>query len=179
MFADVLWRATAMFRLLTVLAVFALATGCGGETADRLPDFPDQPDQLVLFSIDGPTYNKTEGELPEHLAKGELFHHQPVLGKIEITDPEKRRAVVSAVKEAARTKPDLALKCFTPRHAIRFIKGGETVEMLICFQCGNYKTFLNGTQDRSGTRSISNSEEARTLLNKTLADAGVPLAAED
>jgi hypothetical protein len=163
-----------MPRPLLVLVAFTLAVGCGGEAVNRLAD---EPDQLVLFSIDGPIYFKSEGVLPEAQAKGELLHGYPVLGKVEITDPEKRRAVVSAIKEAVRDKPEYGMNCFIPRHAVRSVKGGGTVEMLICFQCRIYEIYRDGKPDRAGSGLIS--QNAKTLLNTTLTDAGVPLAAED
>ena len=170
----ILLRAMAMLRLLTVLGGLTLVTGCGGGAANRLDD---DPDQLVLYSIDGPTYFRSEGVLPEGLAKGELLHGYPVLGKVEISDPEKRRAVVSAIKEAVRKKPEYGMNCFIPRHAVRSVKGGEEVVVLICFQCRNYEIYRDGEPDRVGSGLIS--QEAKTLLNATLADAGVRLAAED
>src|SRR5437763_6784569 len=98
-----------MIRTFFLVAAFALSAGCGGgEAADRLPDVPAR---LILYSIDGPSYFKCEGELTLEQAKGEILHGYPVLGKVEITDLEQRRAVVAGVKEPMRDRSALEMQC--------------------------------------------------------------------
>lgn len=163
-----------MLRKLLVLIGFTFTAGCSGEAVDRLHD---NPDQLILYSIDGPSYFKNEGQLTPDQVKGEMLHGYPVLGKVEITDSEQRRAVVSGIREAVRNNTEPEAKCFIPRHAIRSVKAGETVDLVICFECHNYEGYRQDKKSPLGTRRIGSS--ARTLLDKTLTDVGVPLAAKD
>jgi hypothetical protein len=55
------------------------------------------------------------------------------------------------------------------------VKDGETVEMLMCFQCQNYNGYRQG-KERPGGRIASS---AQPLLDEILRDAGVPLAKKD
>jgi hypothetical protein len=43
----------------------------------------DDPDQLVVYSIDGAAFWRTDGELTPELRKGELLHGIPVIGKVD------------------------------------------------------------------------------------------------
>lgn len=162
---------TTVMRVLAVSLLFTLCSSCQRLTSR----FRDNPDQLVVFSIDGPSYFKNEGELTEEQAKGELFHRYPVLGKTEITDLQQQQAIISAINEAIGTPPDVYPKCFIPRHAIRHVKGSRTTEMLICFKCRNYVLFING-KEQSGTRSLGGLDSPKELLNRALTDAGIPPA---
>jgi hypothetical protein len=148
---------------------FALLPGCGSDGVILLHD---DPEQLILYSIDGPAEWKQDGELTPEQKKGEVLHGYPVLGKVEITEPKQRRELLSAMKRAVGN--DNPANCFIPRHAIRSIKGGETVDVVICFECGNYRAYRQGERAYGGTPGVKPSAQPR--FDKILRDAGVPLA---
>src|SRR5688572_21611027 len=101
-----------MFRTIAALIALSLLAGCGGgEVGERLPDAPDQ---LILYSIDPENWKLTPAQ-----EKGELFHRHPVLGKVEVADPDRRRAIVVAINTAVRDKSVTQVKCFSPHHAVR------------------------------------------------------------
>lgn len=127
-------------------------------------------DSLTLYSID-PT-EIAAGKEPE---PGELFHRHLVLGKIDIADAAARRQIVSSVKSGvARGNPFVAKACFWPRHGIRAVSGGRTVDLLICFQCDSVAVYRGET-----VASDPISDSPKPLLNEYLTSAGVPLAPED
>jgi hypothetical protein len=134
---------------------------------------PDEPDQLVLFSLDGMNArNRTE--LAEAQARGEEYlYNWPVLGKVQVTDRGKVREILSAIRRAIRN-PDKPANCFFPRHAVRAVKGGETVDVVICFQCRTYAVSRGPGSPLGSTPAISSDPEP--LFDKILTDAGVPLA---
>lgn len=167
-------RTASVPAALALLAGLSLTAGCGGEPVNSLAD---EPDQLVLYSLDGPTWFKNEGELTPDQAKGEVLHGFPVLGKVEVTDPGRRREVIAAVKEAVRTNSEPEAKCFIPRHAVRTVKAGVTVDVVICFQCRNYEAHRGGDKRVSGKGKISSAAQPR--LDQVLTDAGVTLAPKD
>ncbi|HJZ53912.1 MAG TPA: hypothetical protein VKE74_03090 [Gemmataceae bacterium] len=129
-----------------------------------------------MYSIDGPTWYKNGSKLTEDQSRGEVLDGYPVLGKVEVTDPGQRQKVYSAIRGAVRNPPP-GSKCFIPRHAIRAVKGDETVDMVICFQCHNYEHHRGGKEVSGPNPLISSDPEA--LLDKILSDAGVPLASKD
>lgn len=135
--------------------------------------FPDDPDELILFSVNG----KVLGEEPEErvISKNtELLYECPVLGKVQITDAALKREIISAVKEDIRVGNSRQSKCFYPRHILRVVKDGQIVDVAICFECHNYKLHRNGAPFVGYTPSIG--ESSKPLLNKILTDAGVPIA---
>lgn len=146
-----------------------LLAGCGGG-GDPINRLADEPDQLTVYSLDGLKIGEADG-LPNGT---EIFHNVPVLGRVEVTDPAVRREIVGAVKASAHG-PKQALACYWPRHAVRTVQGGATVDVLICFQCRNYHTYLNGQGAGGG---VGVTPDAKPLLDKVLTDAGVKLAPE-
>ena len=104
----------------------------------------------------------------------ELLYGDPVLGRVAITDPAIRREVIIAVKRDIRRGHPAQSKCMFTRHVLRVVKDGRTVDVAICYQCHNYELHRDGGPHAGLTPSIG--EESKPLLNKILADAGVPLA---
>lgn len=130
---------------------------------------PDNPQSTTLYSIDGRDFKEMEkGESPK---TDEQLHGYPVLGKVEITDAGKRRELIAALRDGMNRSDGTMMKCFWPRHAIRFVKDGETQDYVICFQCQQLEL-------RSGIAKVVKAitKEPQTVLDKMLTDAGIKLA---
>lgn len=160
-----------MSRPALFAAVVLTLAGCGGKLADR---FPDDPDELIVYSIDGPAWWKADDSTPQGW-EGEVLLGYPVLGQVEVTDAERRRAVLSALKKAAGYAGGTAA-CFIPRHAIRVVKGGRVTHTVICFECRNYQVYRGESRTTQEGGGISS--DAQPVLDQILQDAGVPLAAK-
>ena len=169
-----------LFALIAIcLGAFVLILGWaavfphrdGGEPTTS--PLADDPDQLVVYSLDG-TKEVREAELAEAKLKGEYLYTFPVLGKVQVTDTRQRREVLAAIRRAVRNPPKPA-HCFWPRHAVRTVKGGETVDMVICFECQTYFTYW-GVEPEGGRLTPAISPDPEPLFDKILTDAGVPLA---
>jgi hypothetical protein len=80
-------------------------------------------------------------------------------------------AVNSAIRDASGRQ---GARCFLPRHVLRITSGGETVDVLLCFECWRYQIIREG--DEQPYRRGIVSSEAQPLLDRVLAEAGVPLA---
>jgi hypothetical protein len=133
---------------------------------------PDDPDEVTLFSIDGMSQrNPLDRDKP---TDKELLYEFPVLGRVSITDPELQRRVVTAVKQDLNSSKGDRYLCFFPRHVLRVVKAGRTIDFVICFQCNDYHVYVDGEPAKARTRSVDTSSQE--LLNKILTDAGVPLA---
>lgn len=152
-------------RFLAQLAwvfVTAAIAGCGGDSAPGL----DAPEQLTLYSIDGRDFEPGQEPKTE-----EEFHGYPVLGKLEITDADKRREIIDALKQGLDQKDVKPAACFWPRHAIRTIESGQTTDYVICFEC--YQLAIHKGTERHG-KPVS--REPMALFNKHLTEAKIPLA---
>jgi hypothetical protein len=132
---------------------------------------PNDPDEVTLFSIDGSElFNPANRDKPNGR---EWLYGWPVLGEVRIADRDLRRRVVRAVKKDLTSTPREQLLCFRPRHMLRVVEGGRTIDVLICFQCGNHEVYVDGKPPSSTDSSDKSSQE---LLNKILTEAGVPLS---
>lgn len=152
---------------LLALLLFLLA-GLGMYLSWRYWDawsIPLNPDQLTLYSIDGSDYPK-ESE-PKTSEKIGRF---PVLGKVEVSDPIVREQILSELRQGI-VESGTAAKCFWPRHAIRIVTKGRSIDYIVCFECSQILV-------KEGARSkiILTSEHARSYFNKVLEEAHIRLA---
>lgn len=166
-------RRVRAWSLLAAAVCSAVLLGVCYDRYWRAPGvFPADPDELILFSVDGRWW---PGEPPRPPWQGERLHDYPLLGKVVITDPARRREVLRAVDADIRTGHPRQAKCFWPRHVVRAVKDGHTVDVVICFECHTYEAYTDG-RDRAGGTIGSGS---KPLLNRLLTEAGVPLAPEE
>jgi hypothetical protein len=93
------------------------------------------------------------------------FRGHVILSQIKIDAGPKRNALVEALAKAI-TKGGPAYLCFNPRHGIHARKGTETLDCLICFECG---------QAYVGTNWYAISDGPKALFNQTVKDAAIPL----
>jgi hypothetical protein len=106
----------------------------------------------------------------------EKLYDFPVLGKVEVTDRQQMREILTAFRRAIHNPPTGAA-CFWPRHAIRVVKGGETVDAVICFECHRCMLCRGGERPKDTGRMTEHmSPDPEPLFDKILTDAGVPLA---
>jgi hypothetical protein len=126
---------------------------------------PLNPDQLTLYSIDGSDYsNGTEPKTSEKIGRF------PVLGKVEITDPIVRKQIMSELRKGVIESGSAAL-CFWPRHAIRIVTKGRSIDYIVCFECNQILV-----KEGARWKIILTSERARSYFNKVLEEAHIPLA---
>jgi hypothetical protein len=125
------------------------------------------PEQIILYSIDGNDYAPGEG--PK--AGGEKFGRYPVLGKVEIKDAGKREEIFAVLEKGIRDSDGRIAKCFLPRHVVRAVSKGKTVDYIVCFQCLQVQVVADG---KSKTLPIT--AEPLAVFNRHLKAAGIPLA---
>jgi hypothetical protein len=151
------------YRKFVFCVIFALVLmGCRRDPLGGV----DVPEQLTLYSIDGRDFEP--GKQPK---VDEKFHGYPVLGKVEITDAGKRKEIIAALKEGLAHDDGSIAACFWPRHAIRVVDKGRTIDYVICFQCYQVQAYDgNAKSVKPVTR------EPQPVLNRHLKEAGIPLA---
>jgi hypothetical protein len=140
-----------------------LLAGC----ARPLEGFPDDPECVTLYSIDPRPF-----EIGEVRPYSELFRGYAVLGKVEITDQQKRQQIIAAVNRGlAQGKHLGGAACFRPRHGVRATSNGRIIDCLICFECRNVDLYEGDRRYPRGTN-----REPQPLLNQLLQEVHVPLA---
>jgi hypothetical protein len=150
-----------------LLSLIGLGLGCGQRASlEAIP--ASVPDKLVLYSIDG---TKPPEQVP---ATAETFYEFEVLGKVEITNPTARSALMQAVADGMSRdapKDETVPGCFWPRHAIRVTYGDSFTDYVICFQCQ-----LLNVHRGSATTSAWTGDQHQPLFNSHLQAAGIPIA---
>lgn len=96
------------------------------------------------------------------------FHGYIVLGSTRIRDRKTRSAVVKALYDSVGNGEKMA--CFDPHHGIRAVKGGRTVDFVVCFDCTQFEVY-----DRGNVSGGTLSTAPRLLFDRILTDARVPV----
>ncbi len=117
---------------------------------------------FTLFSLE------PEGD-PRKKSKAE-FKGYPQLGKTDVPAGSDRTNLIAVLYDGIANGNAIA-ECFNPRHGIRATQGSNTVELLICFECGQVYTFSNrGTNEMYAT-----SDKPAVAFNAYLKRAKVAL----
>ncbi|MCD6051483.1 MAG: hypothetical protein K0Q55_2892, partial [Verrucomicrobia bacterium] len=100
----------------------------------------DAPDSFYLYSLHPEPAAFRRPQTPQEATNvvsklGEEYHGFEILGRAEVVDPVQRRELVDALKRGVSEGKGPAPSCFSPRHGIRAVKGGVTVDLVICFEC--------------------------------------------
>jgi hypothetical protein len=146
---------------------------------DNTRDIFEHSDKFILLSLAG-----MEASLPrpfewasfipisgKNPSQQSMFHGYRILGQTEIRNEDVREHIRAIFDDGIASKGFTAV-CFSPRHGIRAVKNGQTLDILICFQCAQQEIFLNN-KEVSGSHfgSIHQPE-----LDAILSEANVPLA---
>ncbi len=113
----------------------------------------DMGERFVLLSLEPLPLEQTldfdplppppgESEPPQR----DEFHKYPILGKTEIQDQKKRTELLSALYKGIEGAAGYA-PCFYPRHGISATLGSDTVDLVICFECGHIKVYMKHGED--------------------------------
>jgi hypothetical protein len=121
-------------------------------------------ERFLLLSLD-PEATEKDGTQPK-----ETFHQYAVLGKTEIRDAGARSELLRALYKGIADSDGLVAACFNPRHGISATLGDETVDLVICFECGSIKTHA-----KAG-RSVLTTSSPEQTFNHALATAGLPIS---
>jgi hypothetical protein len=101
------------------------------------------------------------------------FHDWQVLGSMPVTDRDLRGQLISALKKATAAGDGEAAACFHPRHGIRTVHDGRSVDLVICFECSSTRILVDGKPAGSFQLTAS----AQPVFDGALRTAGVTLAA--
>jgi hypothetical protein len=153
-------------RVFFSLAIACLVAGAARGQDNKLPDVAknilEKAGQLVLLSIDP----RTEKEAPK-----DGFHGYKVLGRTTLKNDAQKK-VVAALPKGMEGRIDPA-KCFDPRHGISATHEGNSVELVICFECS--QLYVHVTSEK-GAKKLLIGKDPEPLLDKILKDAGIPRA---
>jgi len=127
---------------------------------------------MTLYSINGREELTTDqASTADEQQTEEIFHHFPVLGKLEIATAEQRIHVLNTLNDAIEKSDGTMNKCFWPRHGIRTVENGKTIDYVICFECLQLKIHEGSKETRKAI--VRNPEDE---WNQILTAAGITIA---
>ncbi len=111
------------------------------------------PDSVEVMVVDGEPSSFTPGTFRRHLVRLRAV----------VTDDADRRAVGAAVAGALVTSAQAA-SCFDPHHAVRLVRDGVAVDLVICFMCGKAQVWGPGQRGRIAMFSEAGEPPCRPVL---------------
>ena len=95
----------------------------------------EKSDQLYLYSLD-PSWES-------HASN--KFHSWGINGRTLVKDKTIKRHIIDIYYDGI-ADTNFSAACFSPRHGIRAAQGRSTLDIVICFACGQAKTYFNGKE---------------------------------
>jgi hypothetical protein len=152
------------FAGLFAVVVVVLVAGPAVSADNKLPESAlkvlQSATEFELYSID---FAHTDKEKTG-------FHNMKVAGKTTVKDADTRKKLVTEFVKGLEGEINPA-RCFNPRHGIRATYDGKTVDLVICFECAQFKLY-EGKDAEPKTLLIGKGPEP--AFDKVLRDAGVP-----
>jgi hypothetical protein len=139
-----------------------------GGLPEKAAEILERADRIELYSLEPEPDPKAAKDPTATFFRGWL-----VLGKTVIKE-DKTRKTVQDVLDVSIGRGRVAM-CFDPRHAIRATRGDKTVDMVICFRCGQVYFYYDPKKDKPTAQSILRGMQP--AFDNILKTAGVPLAA--
>jgi len=103
---------------------------------------------------------------------GDGYFGYQVLGRTSVKDPARARALIGEFRKSVEANGGWVAACFNPRHGLHASHEGNTVDLVICFECAQTRVYLNGKSDRG----VLNTGHGADAFNAALREANVALA---
>lgn len=144
----------------------------------------DNGERFVLLSLEPYDREKATWALgtnamspPDPTKKSEppkkKFHDYVILGSVEIRDGKEREELLRALYKGIADSEGRVAACFNPRHGISATLAGETVDLVICFECLSIQTYA-----KNGKGVLTTGSPLPTF-NGALRRAGLPIANDE
>ncbi len=99
-------------------------------------------EKITLYSL----------EPKESIDGNETFHGYKILKETLIDSSSKQFLLKRSLTNGMIGSHGAA--CFNPRHGLRIVDGEKTVDIVICFECGNFVTHYDGKTGEGSVESI-------------------------
>jgi hypothetical protein len=170
----------ARYRFAGITGFVAILSLSVGVRADDPPVWKDaravleKAAEWELLALDPNTDRKPDPK--------DAFRGWKILGKTTVKDADTRKALLAALDKGIADHAEKRRKelekgllresgCFQPRHGLRATASGQTVEVLICFECDPVYFYFG---ERRG--AVATDESPQGAFDKVLKDAGVSIA---
>lgn len=116
---------------------------------------------------------------PTRHVGAERLHGFPIRGRVELDDDGTRRRLSRSLNRGFAENGHwwtgtMTALCFRPRHGIRAVVDGRTVDVLICFEC--LKAYVYDDAKEGPPQIVYLSETPRPTFNAIFRDLGLSVA---
>jgi hypothetical protein len=161
------WR-TRLLWLACLLGVGAIVVWYALPTGSRRALLPGDT-QSILEHADHFELLSLEPSL--HVTGDDHFQGYVVRGRAVLKDHAVQMKLLHAMYGSLGH--GVPASCFDPRHGIHAVHNGQTVDILICFECAQVYSYSS-----FGTKSVSTGDGARPVFEQVFAEAALPKAAD-
>ncbi len=132
-----------MRRVLMVVSLLVVVSGCGASQQLQPPEnvVLERADHAELYSLDPYPTDTHQPKKP-----GSEFHGYRILGRSTLSSDERAR-LIQATRDALDSGNGQAALCFNPHHGLTISAQGDSVDLVICFECQQMKLTHGGTED--------------------------------
>ena len=167
-----------LIGLLNAPPLFASETNSVSPQSGSLPveleNLLTNADEFTLFSINpDPDF--------DHQSTN-IFQGHAILGQLNIKSVETRIKLIAVLDDGIAQMAKIeaggmywSTDCFNPRHGICASKGDKSVELLICFECGQIQIHSNDGRSWNFGLPVGKGHGSQNVFDCILKQGGIPL----
>lgn len=154
-------------------ALFLVAAACSTESENRLPTAVERvlidASQLELMTLDPTPLSMTGATPPE----SDQLHGYAITGRARLTDAQPKTELVDLILRGIRESDGRVAACFNPRHAVRAVNGGKTVELVICFECLSLQAYGDALPGSGTKLNVLVANSVESSVNRIFSSVGL------
>ncbi|MEM7311092.1 MAG: hypothetical protein AAF682_30760 [Planctomycetota bacterium] len=125
--------------------------GCGNRWEEEVPltarSVMEAPDSVELLALLPYPELSPGAPLPEGIEGPlESFHDYGILGRQREDEAEAVAQLMQLVREGINASEGMAALCFNPRHGLRIERAGRVVDLVICYECLQIRSYGPGEE---------------------------------
>lgn len=124
----------------------------------------ERPDRVILYSLD-----YRNGSWPNGAT---TFEQSDTLGKVDITEPARRQWLKQIIYDGIARSGKM-LKCAELTYAVRIIKGNQSLDIAMNFDCHMMSVYVDG--QLRGDLYMNFNSFHRRQIDQILKKAGIPV----
>ncbi|MBL8859946.1 MAG: hypothetical protein JNL28_15670 [Planctomycetes bacterium] len=154
------------------------ALSCTTAVDNRLPKEAERvligATSLELMALDPTPLALTPGDA----RAADQLHGYAITGRARLTDPQRCTEVADLILRAVRESDGRAAACFNPRHGIRAVYEGRTLELVICFECLSMQVFGDALGASGAQQNVLISNSGEGSINRIFKGEGLAVSGQ-
>jgi hypothetical protein len=106
------------------------------------------------------------------------FHGYEVLADAALTDPLLATQLAQLISRGLAESDGSAALCFNPRHGLRVVRDGQTLDLVICYECRQIYVYDSRATRPSGFDELLTAQSVEPEVTRIFEGLGLKIAAE-